>query len=144
MRLEVRFRVPGYALAGEKGLWLVPPGARHPLRFPSLAPYLDAADLEQRTQALQFGAPRMVEYVETIALPSGFKVARLPRDRSLDGKAASLATTAKVEKGKLVYSFQLVVKRHTVAVADYGNFREVIREVRSLPEDPVALAREGK
>jgi hypothetical protein len=141
IRLEVKYRVPGYALASDGVLYLAPPMARHPIAQASLAPYLYAADDETRTQGVQLGAPRMMEASETLALPAGFKVTSLPKDRSLDGKAASLVTRSEIKGGKLVYTYRLTVKRREIPVADYANLREVVREAKALPEDPVVIER---
>ncbi len=141
LRLEVRYRIPGYALVSGNTLIVAPPASRHPIAQGSLAPYLYAADDDTRTQAVQLGAPRMMDVKETLALPAGFRVARLPKDLSLDGKAASLATRSEVKDGKLAYTYQLVVKRREIPVEDYANFRDVVREAKALPEDPVVLER---
>jgi transglutaminase-like putative cysteine protease len=139
VRFEVRYRVPGYALLAGSTLVFSPPASRHPIAQPSLAPYLYAADDDARTQAVQLGAPRMMDVLETLALPAGFRVASLPKDRNLDGKAASLATHSEVKGGKLVTTYRLTVKRREVPVDDYANFRDVVREAKALPEDPVVL-----
>jgi transglutaminase-like putative cysteine protease len=141
VRFEVRYRVPGYALAEGSRLIFAPPASRHPVAQPSLAPYLPAADDDTRTQAVQLGAPRMMDVSETLTLPAGFRVVALPKDRALDGKAASLSTSSKVKDGKLAYTYRLTVKRREVAVADYGNFRDVVRESKTLPDDPVVIER---
>jgi hypothetical protein len=141
VRFEVRYRVPGYALLAGNDLIVVPPASRHPVAQPSLAPYLYAADDETRTQAIQLGAPRMMDVSETLTLPASFRVVTLPKDRSLDGKAASLATHSEVRDGKLVTTYRLTVKRREVPVSDYGNFREVVREAKAMLDDPAVFAR---
>jgi len=86
-------------------------------------------------------APRMREVVETITLPSGYKVAHLPADRHIDGEAASLDTHIEVKGRKLVYTYTLVIKRREIPVEHYDNFREVVQEALALPDDLVVLER---
>ena len=144
VRFEVRYRIPRYALRGERTLAFAPPGARHPLRVASLAPYLDAVELDERKQALQLSAPRLMEFVERIRLPEGWRVGRLPAARAMDGKAAALAARAELGDGAIAYDYRLTVKRRIVPVEDYPNFRDVIREAKALADDLVILEREGK
>lgn len=144
LRLEISFRAPHYAMISDGRLFFAPPAARHPLRGPSLAPYLEAAGLARRTQAVQLGAPRMMEASETITLPAGLKVARLPRDRSLGGRAASLTTQARLSGGKLVYDYRLTVAKRVVPVDDYANFRDVVQEAKALADDLVVLEPERR
>ncbi len=139
VRFEVRYRVPRYALVSGDTIYLAPPNSRHLVSSPVLAPYLYAADDEKRTQAIQLGAPRMLDVSETLALPAGFRVVTLPKDRSLDGKAASLVTHSAMRAGKLAYTYRLTIKRREIPVEDYPNFREVVREAKGLPEDLIVL-----
>ncbi len=152
---EIRYRVPGYALSAPNTVLFVPPGLKHPLRVGSLAPYLDAADLETRTQPVQLGAPRQLEVEEKLTLPAGWRVTRLPKDRALDGPAAELkATIAVAPRAKdagakdiattLTSSYRITVKRRLVPVDAYANFRDVVREAKSLESDLVVLEKEGK
>lgn len=141
LRLEVKYKIPRFAIVRENGLLFSPPNSRHLLRQPSLFPYLGSAGPEKRTQPLQFGAPRMLEVAEKIVLPPGFKVVRLPANRTLEGPAASLATQLTSQGGALVFDYQVVIKRRVVPVADYANFRKVVQEAEKLPEDLIVLER---
>ncbi|MBP7147748.1 MAG: DUF3857 domain-containing protein [Acidobacteria bacterium] len=140
LRLEARYRIANYALVGKDAIWFVPPMARHPLRSASFAPF-GTAELEKRTQPLQLGAPRYSELSETITLPPGWTVGRLPEDRKIEGPVASLATHAEGKGGQLTYSYRLKVSRREVPVASYANFREVLQAAEKLAEDRVVLVR---
>jgi hypothetical protein len=139
--LEARYKVPRYALAAGNEVFFAPPMSRHILRSAAFAPYLGLADLEKRTQPVQLGASRKLDIRETIALPTGFKAAHLPPDRSLDEKAASLTTRSEVNEGKLSYTYQLIIKRREVPVEDYAGFRRVIQEVEKLWSELAVIAR---
>ena len=141
IRYEVSYSAADFALVGEDAIHFSPPTARHLITTSRLAPYLDCAGSKERTQPILLWAPRMREVVETITIPSGYKVARLPEDRHIDGEAASLDTTIEVKGRKLVYTYTLVIKRREIPVEHYDNFREVVQEALALPDDLVVLER---
>ena len=81
---------------------------------------------------------------ETLTPPPGYRVARLPRERKLDGPAAALAVAAETKGNAIVSDYRLTIKRRVVPVDAYANFRAVVQEARALPEDLVVLEREAK
>ncbi len=141
IRYDVSYEVPGYGLAGEDALFFAPPTTHHLVQSSRIAPYLDCAGAKERTQNLLLWAPRMRRVTETITLPSGYSVAHLPEDRSIDGPIASLTTRTQVKGRKLVFTYELVVKRREIPVDQYDNFREVVQEALALPDDLVILER---
>ncbi len=138
---EVSYRIADYAMVGDDALYFAPPTATHLVQVGRIAPYLDAADLPERTQDLLLWAPRMRTATETITLPRGYEVVRLPEDREIDGPIASLKTHTEVQGRKLVYTFELIVKRRQIPVDQYDNFREVVQEALALPDDLIVLER---
>jgi len=137
----VSFRVPGYATVTDSGLVFAPPMAAHLVTSRRLAPYLSLADDEERTQGMLIWAPRMRDVQETLTLPKGHQVVRLPEDRSIDHPIASLSTSSQVKGRRLSYSQQLQIKFRTIPVESYGDFKEVVQEALALPADPVVLER---
>ena len=141
IRYDVSYEVSGYAMAGDDTLYFAPPTAHHLVQSGRIAPYLDAAGLGEREQPLLLWAPRMRQVTETITLPSGYTVAHLPEDRTIEGPIASLTTRTEVKGRKLTFTYELVVKRREIPVEHYANFREVVQEALSLPDDLVILER---
>ncbi|MDP7111846.1 MAG: transglutaminase-like domain-containing protein, partial [Myxococcota bacterium] len=141
IRYDVSYEVPEYGLDGDDALYFAPPTAHHLITAGRVAPYLDAADLTEREQPLLLWAPRMREVTETVTLPSGYSVAHLPEDRTIDGPVASLTTHTEVKGRKLVFTYELVVKRREIPVEHYENFREVVQGALALPDDLVVLER---
>ena len=141
IRYEIRYRVPGFAMVGKDRLFFSPPCSRHLITNPRLAPYLGTAEAEKRTQPLLFWAPRLRRVEESIELPPGFKVVRLPEDRSLDGPAASLTTRVQVRGRHLEHCLRLVLESRQVPVEDYASFRELMQETEGLHKDLVVLER---
>jgi hypothetical protein len=136
---SARFRVPGYAVVTEKGLVLPPPMAPHMLG--RLAPYLEAAGEDERTQGLLLWAPRMRDVQASLTLPAGFKVAQLPADRHIDHEVASLVTHLEQQGRKLIYTQDVRVKRRMIPPDQYGDFKEVVDAALDLPSDLIVLER---
>jgi transglutaminase-like putative cysteine protease len=139
--LGMDVELPGYASSLGDQLWFAPPSSHHMVTSERLAPYLDAASPEEITQALLLWAPRMREVTETVTLPKGWDVVRLPEDRDLDNPLASLHTHTEVKGRKLLYTYRLVIKQREIPVEHYPGFREVVQEALDLPNDFVVLER---
>jgi hypothetical protein len=139
VRFEVHYRVPGFALVSGGTLYFSSPASRPLISAASIAPYLYAADDETRTQGVQLGAPRMMDVTETLKLPEGYRIETMPRNRSLDGPAASLAARFEALEGRMDLTYRLIVKRREIPPADYANFREIVRQAKALPDDLVVL-----
>jgi len=107
----------------------------------TIAPYLEVAGPETREQPILLWAPRMRDATETITLPAGYRVARLPEDRFIDGDVASLHTHIEANGRRLTYTYKLIIKQREISPDEYDNFREVVQEALSLPEDLVVLER---
>jgi hypothetical protein len=141
VQFEVKYRVPNYAMVGDGRIYFAPPTATHLIETGRIAAYFDAAELEERTQPMLLWAPRKREVRETVTLPAGYNVVYLPEDRSIEGKAATFVTHTEVKGRKLEFTYSLTVHRRGIAVEDYANFRDAIREALELNEDLIVLER---
>ncbi len=141
IRYQVDYRIPGYAMVTDDGLIFAPPTAAHLVTSTRLAPYLGLAGPEEREQALLIWAPRMRDVQETIKLPAGYEVERLPEDVSIDSDIASLQVRLEGKRRKLTYTQQLAIKRREIPAEQYPDFRSVVQGAAALPEDLVVLRR---
>ncbi len=139
---RVRYRVPSFAQVGGDGtIYFAPPTATHLIETGRIAPYLDAAELDERTQPMLLWAPRKREVHETITIPAGYQVTRIPEDRAIEGEAASLWTHIDVRGRKLIFTYTLVIHRRGISVEDYPGFRDAVREALELDQDLIVLER---
>lgn len=141
VRYKVKYRIDDFAMTGNDRIYFSPPTSRHLITSGRITPYLEVADTESRTQSILLWAPRMRDVTETITIPSGYTIKRLPEDREIDGKVASLHTHIEVKGRKLIYTYKLVIKQREIPVEEYENFREVVQEALSLPDDLIVLER---
>jgi hypothetical protein len=139
IRYEIKYRIPDYGLRAGSWMTFVPPAARPFIDNPAIAPYLTSAELESRTQPLFLWCTRTLQVQETIQLPAGFRIRRLPPEKKLDGKAAALQASWRENGNAVVFSETLEMKLRTVPPEHYKNFKDVVDAVRKLPEEPVLL-----
>ncbi len=135
------FSVPGYALVTDTGLVFAQPLSAHLVTSSRLAPYLGIAGDGERTQGLLIWAPRMRDVQEILTLPRGFDVQRLPEDRAIDHRIASLATHTEAGRRSLTYTQDLRVKYRFIPADEYADFAEVVNQALELPADPIVLER---
>ncbi|MBT3223380.1 MAG: DUF3858 domain-containing protein, partial [Proteobacteria bacterium] len=138
---NVNYHLAEFALQAEDAIYFAPPTSKHLVDSSTLAPYLGAAQAEAIEAPLLFWAPRMRDVTETITLPAGYRVARLPDDRQIDNAVASLHTHLESKGNKLVYTYELQVKKRTIPQEEYPLFREVVQEALALPKDLIVLER---
>ncbi len=136
-----RFRVPDYAVVTDDGLVFAQPTAGHLLTTSRLAPYLGLGGGGERTQGLLIWAPRMRDVTETLVLPSGYTVAHLPQDVSIDHEIASLQTRSQLRGRRITYTQDLRVKRRFIPAEQYADFSEVVDAALELPADTIVLER---
>jgi hypothetical protein len=139
IRYEIKYRIPEYALRGGKWMRLVPPGARPFIDSAALSSYLTSAELDTRKQPLFLWCTRTLQVQETIQLPAGFRVKRLPPEKKLDGKAAAVQVSWRENGNSIEFSETVEMKLRTVPAEHYKNFKEVVEAVQKLPEEPVLL-----
>ncbi len=141
-RVSFRFEVPGYAPSGPGGIAFVPAVAR-PFPGPGFAGFLRVPLTPSRKQALMLWTTPSLKLRETVTLPRGFKIKRLPPERRLDGPAMSLSY--KVSPGSRPGTLECVLsveqKLRTIPPADFPQFRKVVRAYKDLARDPVILER---
>ena len=141
-RVSFRFESPRYAPAGPGGIAFVPATAR-PFTGGGFAGFLRAPLTAERKQDLMLWTTPSLKMHETVVLPEGFRVARLPRERRLDGPAMRLSwkVSPGARPGTLECTLTVEQKLRTVPAELYPQFREVVKAYKDLSKDPVLLER---
>jgi hypothetical protein len=79
---------------------------------------------------------------ETIRLPAGFAIGRLPEPRTIDGAAARLETRFRTDGPRtLAFHSELEIKKREIPVREQETVRKVVKEAKSLAGDFVVLER---
>ena len=102
-----------------------------------------ATDTAERQYGIKLLATRLGRFDETLRLPRGWQVAKLPDPVDIDGPSASLKFSAEVTGRDIHYTCELTVKKWTVPPEDYANYKEVIEKFQELTGYVLACELEG-
>jgi hypothetical protein len=72
-------------------------------------------------------------------LPEGFTVDETPDAITLDKPFGKYTSTYEVKDGKLFYKREMIMKRKTVSVKDYGEIRDFYTQILNAEQSPVVL-----
>ena len=92
-------------------------------------------DAKERKTDLRLRATRVVRFEETIKLPPGWKVGKVPEAKKLDNRAAALSFEATPGDGVLTYRFELTIKNHIIPAKDYADYKKVIDAMNDLTHE---------
>ena len=113
----------------------------HPLNGFFRASYLNKPKLDERKFGMSFWATRMLRYEETITLPSGWKVDRVPEAQTIDSPAVSLSFKATPGDNSLTYRFEFALKKGTVPADEYPEFKKAVDTMYDIADDWVVCSR---
>ena len=141
--VELRYRVPGYALAGERLIRTGIPTARHLLGGSSFADWLSATEKGTRTSAIWLRSPQLVTFDEELSVPAGFRLVGAPLDEQTRSKLGFVEARLRQEGDKLRFSEKIRIAARNVAPDDYPALKRLADAVRSLGERRFDLELEG-
>jgi transglutaminase-like putative cysteine protease len=130
--VDMAVTAEGYAAGANATRLFVLPLLRHPLGDWLIPDFLDPVDAKERTFALRRRATRLVHYEETISLPEGWTVERVPESKTLDSGSAALSFEVHAETGRLRYVFEMRLKNHIIPAKDYPGWKEAVDAMNDL------------
>lgn len=98
------------------------------------------ASTDTRRYPVKFRATRRVVIEETLKLPKGWTVEKLPEAQKLDGPAAALSFEIEKADGAVRYRCQVDLKSNKVQPVDYPNFKKVMDAWSKLSEASIICA----
>lgn len=132
---EIRFdfEIPGYALTGERQLYVRPVIGRLPFRQ---CVYFANARLgaSQRKQPFRTRCSQLFTVEETMQLPPGWTAVELPVQQAVDGPGAGFDGSVKVENGRLLVRQEVRLKKRIYEPADWDSFKKSVQEFMKLTE----------
>jgi hypothetical protein len=131
-RVDMTVTAEGYAAGANATRLFVLPLLRHPLGDWLIPDFFDPVDAKERTFALRRRATRLVHYEETISLPEGWTVERVPESKTLDSGSAALSFEVHAETGRLRYVFEMRLKNHIIPAKDYPGWKEAVDAMNDL------------
>lgn len=98
---------------------------------------------ETRKYPLKFRATRRLVIEETLKLPKGWTVEKLPEAQKLDGPAAALSFDIEKKDGAVSYRCQVDLKTNKVLPVDFANFKKVMEALGKLNEATITCRSGG-
>ncbi|MGD2109594.1 MAG: DUF3857 domain-containing protein [Phycisphaerae bacterium] len=138
--IDMTVSAPAYAAGGEGFATFRLPLMSHPLNGFFRASFMEAADEKEREYAARFWATRMLEYEETLKLPDGWKVTKVPEPKTLDSGSASLSFEATPGDGSLTYRFVFKLKKGVVPADEYGDYKKAVDAMKKLGNEWIVCA----
>ncbi len=132
----VRLEATADAYAAEgTNLWVFRlPLMSHPLGdwlYPDL--FYDFA-AEERDFGYRMRATRGLRFEETITLPEGWSVVKLPEAESVDAEAARLTFNASTSGNTITYTFEFDLKQHIIPAEAYPEAKKALDRMHELSE----------
>jgi transglutaminase-like putative cysteine protease len=141
--VDFEFRVPDYARITGKRLDYTPFSQRLVWAGGYQMNILSGLDKDKRTQPIFTYNPRQTTIKETLQLPPGYTVRKLPDDRKVGGSAAWTKGGWKKTGGALEFSEVWHVQERWLPASDYSEVKKATDALKDHDGVAVILNREG-
>lgn len=119
LKLEIRFRAPGYALKGDNLLLYSPAAVKVAQSAPRPFQLVNDLTSDQRETLLMVWNPRQVLINETVTLPRGYALKETPEAVKEGDKIASCAINVSLDKGVLSSRVDYIIAQRTIQPENY-------------------------
>ncbi|MBN1550921.1 DUF3857 domain-containing protein [bacterium] len=143
MELDLRFQYPHAGTLIDDLLIVQPILAQHPMndRYESDYLYLPT-DSKDRKHDIEFRCTRLVEFHETLRIPSGYELETLPETVHMSSEGIDLDFEIIREKPDvLVLNETIKIKHRIVEVSAYSEMAKVVDKINELREMELVLKR---
>jgi len=141
MRITISYEIPKYALLTEKEIIFTPVVATYIFWDRRLNHHLFMNLDEDKKFGFRTSCSRLVEFDETIQLPSGTKIGYLPEFEKFDGSGASFSSNYKENGNKLVFHQKLVLKKRRYEKEDWKSFQNSVKASKDVANTAIILKR---
>jgi transglutaminase-like putative cysteine protease len=135
VRLEIKFRAPGYALKAGNDLLYSPAAAKFAQAAPRPFSLLNTLTSDERTNPLMIWNTRQVLITESISVPNGFQLASPPAKRNEGDKVASCKTETKLVKNVLSSTVDYKLAQRTVPPKDYLQVKKAFDTLKDFSRE---------
>ncbi len=146
MEIEIKYRIPEYALISKDEIHFTPVLATYPFWNRTINHHLFMnMELEDRKYGFRTTCSRLAEFEETITFPKAYKIDFIPEYEEVDGSGASFKSKYEVKGSKLKFEQRLILKKRIYEPEDWESFRNSVRSVKKVASDCIVLVRkEGR
>lgn len=139
MNITVEYRIPQYAVVGNHNLIFTPLVAKHMFSGWTNSYLHMNLGPEEREYGFRTRCSKLVDFKETVKLPSGYKIRYTPEFESVSGSAADFSCHYKKKGSTLSFSQILSLKKRIYSAEEWPNFREAVSSVKKVMDAPVIL-----
>lgn len=141
-RVRVEYRIPAFARSTGGTLAFKPLIAGRTFADNFHAPeFSTRTNMETRKYGFRQRCSRLVEIEESIAVPTGMRVQRLPESASVRGDAASFEGSVTLDGNTLRLSAKHRMEKRVYDAADWPDFRAALLARAALADSPVILTK---
>jgi hypothetical protein len=138
IRIRIEYVIPDYAVVSGRVMLFTPVTAA-PV-FKNIQGNLSFdTGLKERKYAFRDRCSRLVEISETIEIPQGMTVVRIPENVTREGKAASFTGAYTLQGNLLTYGAKAVFVKRLYDAADWPEFRGAVEAQNRYAEQAVIL-----
>jgi hypothetical protein len=142
MRIEVRYRIPGYAVVTSSQIRFLPLLARNPFNDGAMSGemYTDTS-MTARKYGFRMRCSKLTEVSETVILPRFASAMRIPGFTPVKTPSASFSGQYELKGNTLSYSMRHVMEKRVYDAGDWPDFRSALVERGKFTRTPLILAR---
>ncbi len=138
MHMRIAFTIPDFAVSAGGMMLVIPLTASEVFRNLQGQLFFDTG-LKERKYPFRDRCSREVTLTETITLPSGLTLLKMPRKASGEGKPASFEGSYDLSGRALTFTGKAVFSKRLYDAADWSEFRKAVEEQNRFAEEPVIL-----
>lgn len=141
-RVELKYRVPGYANIGSGVMRTGLPVSKHLLGNQRLADWLSATESDTRSSAVWLRCPQQLRFEERLRVPAGFRLLGPPVDEQVETKMGAVRATLEQNGDVLHLREEVLIRQRNIAPEDYAPLKKVADTFRDFSQRRFFLARE--
>ena len=139
MEITIEYRIPEYGAITEHNMIFTPLVAKH-LFSGWTNSYLHMnLQPEERKYGFRTRCTKLVDFQETVKIPSGYKISYTPEFDPVQGTAADFTCSYKKKGRKLIFNQTLSLKKRIYEAQEWLHFREAVSSVKKVMDAPVIL-----
>jgi hypothetical protein len=127
---KISYRVPGYATRIDSSYEFKSPMMQLTTNSSTLLAPATGEWPEQRHDGVFLYTTQLLDATETIALPTGFKVASPKKAETVDETYAAFTGSSEMNGGNLVVKQKVEIRRRQIPPEGYPGFRKALKEVK--------------
>jgi hypothetical protein len=139
--LDVRYRVPGYAIATERSLDFASPAWKLGFGTPPLLVAASVIGSEKREYPLFIWYTQTLQCDESITVPGNLKPRELARQSEQSGAYAAFTMERSLSGAVLKNDGRVLVKRRTIPADQYGAFRGILKDAGDYATERIVFER---